>query len=69
MSPVLLKGNGGWSEWTSWIECTKSCGGGVRSRWRECDNPATEGDGDFCEGLKTELVACNVEHCPGTCYL
>ncbi|GAA6107134.1 SCO-spondin isoform X2 [Tachysurus ichikawai] len=58
--------NGGWSEWTSWTECTKSCGGGVRSRRRECNSPATEGDGDFCEGLKTELVACNVEHCPVT---
>ncbi|XP_027005082.2 SCO-spondin isoform X2 [Tachysurus fulvidraco] len=58
--------NGGWSEWTSWTECTKSCGGGVRSRRRACNSPATEGDGDFCEGLKTELVACNVEHCPVT---
>ncbi|KAK3550975.1 hypothetical protein QTP70_011460 [Hemibagrus guttatus] len=56
--------NGGWSEWTSWTECTKSCGGGLRSRRRECANPATEGDGDFCEGLKTELVACNAERCP-----
>ncbi|TSK16074.1 SCO-spondin [Bagarius yarrelli] len=58
--------NGGWGEWTSWTECTKSCGGGVRSRRRECDSPATGGDGDFCEGPKTELVACNIEHCPVT---
>ncbi|XP_053349644.1 SCO-spondin [Clarias gariepinus] len=58
--------DGGWSEWTSWTECTKTCGGGVRSRRRECDSPATEGDGDFCEGLKTEIVACNTDHCPVT---
>ncbi|KAI5106526.1 SCO-spondin, partial [Silurus meridionalis] len=56
--------SGGWSEWTSWTECSKSCGGGVRSRHRKCDSPVTEGEGDFCEGLKTEIVACNIEHCP-----
>ncbi|XP_037393266.1 SCO-spondin [Pygocentrus nattereri] len=56
--------DGGWSEWTSWTDCTKSCGGGVRSRRRECDRPATEREGDFCEGLKTELIACNMDPCP-----
>uniref|UniRef100_A0AAR2LHG3 SCO-spondin n=1 Tax=Pygocentrus nattereri TaxID=42514 RepID=A0AAR2LHG3_PYGNA len=61
---VLSPCDGGWSEWTSWTDCTKSCGGGVRSRRRECDRPATEREGDFCEGLKTELIACNMDPCP-----
>uniref|UniRef100_A0A8B9LLU8 SCO-spondin n=1 Tax=Astyanax mexicanus TaxID=7994 RepID=A0A8B9LLU8_ASTMX len=56
--------DGGWSEWTSWTDCTKSCGAGVKSRRRECDRPATEREGDYCEGLRTEVVACNTDPCP-----
>ncbi|KAK1794599.1 hypothetical protein P4O66_001319 [Electrophorus voltai] len=56
--------HGGWSEWTSWTDCTKTCGEGVRSRRRECDRPVVGGEGDFCEGLRTELIACNTDHCP-----
>ncbi|XP_073720146.1 SCO-spondin isoform X2 [Misgurnus anguillicaudatus] len=56
--------DGGWSEWTSWTDCTKSCGGGVRSRRRDCDRPIKGGDGDYCEGLGTEIITCNTDHCP-----
>lgn len=65
MTPMSLEGDGGWGEWTSWMDCTKSCGGGVQSRRRECNSPTPGGDGDFCEGLKTDIIACNTEHCPG----
>ncbi|KAI3355049.1 hypothetical protein L3Q82_017927, partial [Scortum barcoo] len=56
--------DGGWGQWSTWTECTKSCGGGVRSRRRQCDSPSPEGEGSFCEGLGTEVVACNTDHCP-----
>ncbi|XP_056594756.1 SCO-spondin [Triplophysa dalaica] len=56
--------DGGWSEWTSWTDCSKSCGGGVRSRRRDCNKPITGPDGDYCEGLGTELITCNTNHCP-----
>uniref|UniRef100_A0A3Q2CH68 SCO-spondin n=1 Tax=Cyprinodon variegatus TaxID=28743 RepID=A0A3Q2CH68_CYPVA len=56
--------DGGWSQWTDWTECTKSCGGGVQSRRRQCDSPPPEGDGDYCEGLGTEVRGCNTDHCP-----
>uniref|UniRef100_A0A8C9VHG3 Subcommissural organ spondin n=1 Tax=Scleropages formosus TaxID=113540 RepID=A0A8C9VHG3_SCLFO len=56
--------DGGWGEWTAWTECTKSCGGGVRSRRRECDSPTPQGDGDYCEGRSTEISPCNTDHCP-----
>lgn len=62
----LFPGDGGWGQWSNWMECTKSCGGGVRSRKRECDSPSPEGEGSFCEGLGTEVIACNTDHCPGT---
>lgn len=62
----LFPGDGGWGQWSNWTDCTKSCGAGVRSRRRECDSPSPEGEGNYCEGLGTEVVACNTDHCPGT---
>uniref|UniRef100_A0A3B4XYZ2 SCO-spondin n=1 Tax=Seriola lalandi dorsalis TaxID=1841481 RepID=A0A3B4XYZ2_SERLL len=56
--------DGGWGQWSNWTECTKSCGGGIRSRRRECDSPSPVGEGNYCEGLGTEVVACNTDHCP-----
>ncbi|XP_037550324.1 SCO-spondin-like [Nematolebias whitei] len=56
--------HGAWSLWNKWTECTKSCGVGVQSRRRHCDNPTPEGEGNYCEGLGTEVIACNTDHCP-----
>ncbi|XP_036410900.1 SCO-spondin [Megalops cyprinoides] len=62
--PASCDRNGGWGEWTTWTDCTKSCGGGVQSRRRECDSPTPVGEGDYCEGLSTEVISCNTNHCP-----
>ncbi|XP_061570036.1 SCO-spondin [Cololabis saira] len=56
--------DGGWSQWSNWTDCTKSCGGGMRSRRRSCDSPAPEGEGNYCEGLGTKVLSCNTDHCP-----
>ncbi|KAG5268284.1 hypothetical protein AALO_G00210820 [Alosa alosa] len=56
--------DGGWSAWTSWTDCTKSCGGGVKSRRRDCDHPPPQGHGDYCEGRASEIISCNTDHCP-----
>nr|XP_040023734.1 SCO-spondin [Gasterosteus aculeatus aculeatus] len=61
---VLCDRDAGWGPWTNWTECTKSCGGGVRSRRRECNSPSPEGKGNYCEGLGTAFTACNTDHCP-----
>uniref|UniRef100_A0A3B4BBU5 Complement factor properdin n=1 Tax=Periophthalmus magnuspinnatus TaxID=409849 RepID=A0A3B4BBU5_9GOBI len=61
---LVCPGDGGWGPWTNWTECSKSCGGGVRSRRRECDSPTPEGEGNYCEGLGTEVSACSTLHCP-----
>uniref|UniRef100_A0A3Q3VWB7 Uncharacterized protein n=1 Tax=Mola mola TaxID=94237 RepID=A0A3Q3VWB7_MOLML len=57
-------GDGGWGQWSNWTACTKSCSGGVQTRRRECDSPSPEGSGNYCEGLGTEAVRCNTDHCP-----
>ncbi|KAM9774698.1 SCO-spondin [Syngnathus typhle] len=56
--------DGGWGPWSNWTQCTKSCGGGVQSRRRDCDSPSPEGEGNYCEGLGTQVKACNTAHCP-----
>lgn len=61
----LFSGDGGWGLWSNWTACTKSCGGGIQTRKRDCDNPIPEREGRFCEGLGTEVISCNTNHCPG----
>lgn len=43
-----------WSSWTSWGECTASCGRGVKARTRQCSEKnrcaGDHEDVDFCGG-------------------
>ncbi|RUS75554.1 hypothetical protein EGW08_016679, partial [Elysia chlorotica] len=59
--------DGEWSEWGDWTECTKTCGGGVRSRERTCTNPAPDNGGQECEGGPQETSICNPDPCPPRC--
>uniref|UniRef100_G3N7U1 SCO-spondin n=1 Tax=Gasterosteus aculeatus aculeatus TaxID=481459 RepID=G3N7U1_GASAC len=66
---VLCDRDAGWGPWTNWTECTKSCGGGVRSRRRECNSPSPEGKGNYCEGLGTAFTAlAPCSRVPGTVF-
>ncbi len=55
--------DGDWSAWQSWNECSQSCGGGVTSRYRVCDNPTPDFGGDDCVGAAMETERCNAEKC------
>ncbi|VFV40639.1 Hypothetical predicted protein [Lynx pardinus] len=51
----------GWSAWSSWGPCDRSCGSGVRTRFRSPSNPPAASGGAPCEGNRQELQACHVE--------
>ena len=56
--------DGAWSEWSSWTQCSKSCGGGVKVRERSCTNPPPKGNGKSCAGELEETGACSENPCP-----
>ncbi|XP_065657087.1 uncharacterized protein LOC136082288 [Hydra vulgaris] len=57
--------DGGFSDWSDFSPCTKTCGGGVQTRTRECDNPKPQTGGKDCIGIKMETQGCNNSFCPG----
>ncbi|NWS62476.1 ATS14 metalloproteinase, partial [Chunga burmeisteri] len=57
--------DGSWSSWSKFGSCSRTCGGGVRSRSRSCDNPPPAYGGRNCPGATYEYQVCNAEECPG----
>uniref|UniRef100_A0A8C1QNC2 ADAM metallopeptidase with thrombospondin type 1 motif, 6 n=1 Tax=Cyprinus carpio TaxID=7962 RepID=A0A8C1QNC2_CYPCA len=56
--------DGSWGPWTSWGECSRTCGGGVSSSMRHCDSPAPTGGGKYCLGERKRYRSCNTDACP-----
>ena len=58
----------GWSAWGSWTQCTSTCGSGIHTRYRTCNN--TLEFGDECEGVQyVQQAVCTLDDCPGKlCY-
>ena len=55
-----------WVTWTTWAECTVSCGGGLRTRTRNCaDGTGTEAADSMCAGQSSENENCSEWKCPG----
>ncbi|KAG8552055.1 hypothetical protein GDO81_004395 [Engystomops pustulosus] len=57
--------DGGWSSWSRFGSCSRTCGGGVRSRGRQCNNPTPAYGGRDCPGATYEYQMCNTEDCRG----
>ncbi|XP_001631794.2 uncharacterized protein LOC5511370 [Nematostella vectensis] len=56
--------NGGWSAYSSWSSCTKSCGGGTQTRTRTCTNPKPSNGGRDCRGDPKKTRKCGIAPCP-----
>ncbi|XP_052863793.1 hemicentin-1-like [Anopheles cruzii] len=55
--------DGGWSEWSPWSRCSKTCGTGVKTRKRLCNNPEPKAGGRVCAGENTEIAQCSTKRC------
>ena len=55
--------SGGWSSWSTWGDCSRTCGGGVCFRTRRCDNPRPIYGGRPCSGQSEEFRLCNIYRC------
>ncbi|XP_075979285.1 ADAM metallopeptidase with thrombospondin type 1 motif B [Anticarsia gemmatalis] len=56
--------NGGWGPWSEWSECSRSCGAGVSTQSRECNNPKPHNNGVYCIGDRSRHKVCNNVPCP-----
>ncbi|XP_076378705.1 A disintegrin and metalloproteinase with thrombospondin motifs 9 isoform X1 [Megalopta genalis] len=61
---ILEPVNGQWGEWGSYGECSRTCGGGVQKKYRECNNPPPQNYGNYCVGARVKYRSCNLEDCP-----
>jgi len=55
----------GWSAWTSWSTCSRSCGGGIQRQFRSCRrNAHSTGSVRWqCSGLNKKYRLCNTRRC------
>ncbi|KAM8967216.1 LOW QUALITY PROTEIN: SCO-spondin-like [Pelodytes ibericus] len=61
------KVDGGWSKWTPWSWCDRSCGGGKSVRSRTCTSPPKKNGGKDCAGEKYHVRTCNTKPCAEGC--
>ncbi|EDV28329.1 uncharacterized protein TRIADDRAFT_53875 [Trichoplax adhaerens] len=55
--------DGQWSSWQPWTPCSSTCGTGIRTRNRTCDNPVPTDGGQPCHGNSIETVVCTLNPC------
>ena len=53
--------DGEWGEWGAWSDCTRTCGAGLSSSARMCDNPAPAHGGKYCVGERRRYRVCNLD--------
>lgn len=58
--------DGGWGPWSKWSGCSRTCGGGVRSKERHCDSPRPQNGGKYCLGVYKKYQICNKKDCQST---
>ncbi|XP_072285923.1 A disintegrin and metalloproteinase with thrombospondin motifs 13 isoform X2 [Pyxicephalus adspersus] len=65
LNPVAAV-HGVWSSWSTFSPCSRSCGGGVIVRKRQCNNPRPAFGGRDCKGPSLQAKMCNTQDCGKT---
>ncbi|XP_047380349.1 A disintegrin and metalloproteinase with thrombospondin motifs 13 isoform X16 [Sciurus carolinensis] len=65
LTPVAVV-HGQWSSWGPRSPCSRSCGGGVVTRRRQCNNPRPAFGGHACVGADLQAEICNTQACEKT---
>lgn len=63
MKYLLYNVDGRWSRWSPYGGCSRSCGGGFKTRTRVCNNPKPKNGGAPCRGPPRETARCNRQIC------
>ncbi|XP_035495568.2 A disintegrin and metalloproteinase with thrombospondin motifs 13 isoform X2 [Scophthalmus maximus] len=58
--------HGSWSSWSEFSPCSRTCGGGVTHRTRQCNKPRPAFGGTDCQGLDIEAELCHQQPCERT---
>ncbi|KAK1804810.1 hypothetical protein P4O66_003652 [Electrophorus voltai] len=60
--PCPVAGN--WGAWLPWSPCSETCGTGMQTRVRLCNNPPPSFDGLPCKGADMQTQVCIEKTCP-----
>jgi hypothetical protein len=61
---VLIEKEPTWSEWSPWGNCSQTCNGGERIRYRTCKNDTSQCKQQLtCKGSDKQIEPCNTEKC------
>ncbi|XP_040904807.1 A disintegrin and metalloproteinase with thrombospondin motifs 2-like isoform X2 [Toxotes jaculatrix] len=63
LTPDIIKQDGNWGSWSEFGQCSRTCGGGVQFRTRDCDNPRPANGGRTCVGTTYQFQMCNANEC------
>ena len=58
--------DGGWGDWTTYSNCDVTCGDGMKTRTRTCNNPSASNGGLSCPGQNSQTAPCYEQQCAGT---